>query len=372
MKNKIELEQILQQDDTKDWTIQQANALLLVPNKFLSDKIASLSHGGKNDYYSNGDYWWPDPKQEDGLPYIQRDGQSNPDNFSYHRTALREMRTKVAHWSMAYYYTKDEKYVTAAVQLLQGFFVEPSTKMNPHLQYAQAIPGITPGRGIGIIDTLHITEVPYAVEVLKESPLFPKELFVALQDWFGRYLHWMLTDPNGVDEMNTTNNHAVCFFVQVASFARFTGNQKALTLTKRAFKERLLLQMEKDGSFPRELARTKPYSYSLFVLDNMAIICQILSTKEEDLWNFQREDGKSLKTAFDFLTPYLYNKDSWPYAKDVEYFSDWPARQAFMLYGGLFYRDEALCSFYYSLPMDSAVPEVRRNVALRQPLLLFL
>ena len=37
------------------------------------------SPGGPNDFYSNADYWWPDPSKAGGRPYVQRDGKSNPD-----------------------------------------------------------------------------------------------------------------------------------------------------------------------------------------------------------------------------------------------------------------------------------------------------
>jgi hypothetical protein len=41
--------------------------------------------------------------------------------------------------------------------------------MNPHLRYAQAIQGRVTGRGVGIIDTLHLVEVARAIEVLGEA-----------------------------------------------------------------------------------------------------------------------------------------------------------------------------------------------------------
>jgi hypothetical protein len=48
---------------------------------------AARSAGGRHDYFSEGDYWWPDPNNPEG-PYIQRDGLTNPDNFVLHRHAL--------------------------------------------------------------------------------------------------------------------------------------------------------------------------------------------------------------------------------------------------------------------------------------------
>lgn len=358
------------EDDTRDWTIEQANGMLNAPNVFLTDFIAPLSPGDRHDYYSNGDYWWPNPDKPDGLPYIQLDGQSNPNNFMEHRNALRRMRTMVSHLSMAFHYTGRGAYARRACELLKGFFVDEKTNMAPHLSYAQAIPGLCDGRGIGIIDTLHLTEVPFAIDKLRTSGVMEDELYLSLKEWFARYLDWMLTHPNGKDERNTTNNHAVCFYVQAASFARFTDNTVVLDACRKAFKGRLINQMASDGSFPREIGRTKPYNYSLFVMDNMVTLCQLLSGSGDDLWHYKREDDRGITDGLDFIIPYVMDKGKWPFGEDVEHFESWPVRQSFLLFSGMVLGKQEYLDCYYSLPVQSADKEIRRNVALRQPLLL--
>src|SRR5205085_7491008 len=166
--------------------------------------------------YSNGDYWWPDPTRPDGLPYIQRDGESNPNNFSAHRMAVRDMRDAVAALGAAYKITGDDRYVVKGVELLRVFFLDPATRMNPNLQYAQAVPGVSPGRGTGIIDTLHLAEVPLAILAMQKSPAFPVDVQAGLQQWFRDFVQWMTTSKNGRDEANAGNNHAVAYFLQVA------------------------------------------------------------------------------------------------------------------------------------------------------------
>ena len=52
--------------------------------------------------------------------------------------------------------------------------------------------------------------------------------------------------------------------------------------------------MDESGGFPAELARTKPYGYSLFVIDAMAGVAQIVSTEADDLWEFQLPDGRGM------------------------------------------------------------------------------
>lgn len=263
-----------------------------------------LSEGGPNDFYSNGDYWWPDPAKPDGLPYVQRDGQSNPDNFSQHRLALRELRDAVAALGAAYKVTGEDRYAAKAAELLRVFFLDSKTRMTPHLNYAQAIPGVSPGRGIGIIDALHLIEVPPAIEAMATSPAFSPELLAGLRKWFGDLAEWMVTSKNGQDEAKTTNNHAVAYFLQLAVYAQFSGDAAKVAECRRQCKEVFIpKQMAPDGSFPRELARTKPYGYSIFQLDNMATLCQVLSTPEENLWNDTLPDGRGIHKAMEFLFP---------------------------------------------------------------------
>ncbi|MBK1826573.1 alginate lyase family protein [Haloferula rosea] len=331
---------------------------------------SEVSEGGPNDYYSNGDYWWPDPTKEDGLPYIRRDGETNPQNFDSHRRVLREMRDRVAALAAAYLITGDETYVTQSLDFLDSFFLDPESRMNPHLKYAQAIPGKTPGRGIGIIDTLHLIEVPKAIEVLAGSNRFPPKKLQQLKQWFADYTDWMLTSRNGKEEAETKNNHAVCYWLQVAVFAKFTGNEKHLTECRRRFREDFIAeQMAPDGSFPRELARTKPYGYSLFQLDNMATLCLVLSDEEHKLWTYQDSEGRSMRRAVDFLAPYIADKSTWPHKPDVQSWEGWPTRQSALLFASIAFDEARFLELWKQLKPDPEIEEIQRNVAITQPIL---
>lgn len=352
-----------------EWFLKKAEEALTAPVPHITDAAAPRSAGTIHDYYSNGDYWWPNPDTADGLPYIQRDGESNPDNFNEHRILLRRMRTNTVYLAAAYRLTGNEAYAARAVQILKEFFLDEATRMNPHLSYAQAIPGICEGRGIGIIDTLHLADVPFAIETLRFSQAMTDDIYLGLKSWFARYLGWMLTDKNGIDEMTTTNNHSVCFFVQAAVFAQFTDNPRIVEFCRENYKKHLLPQISSDGSFPRETARTKPYNYSIFVLDNMVSLCHLLSTPEDNLWEYTLPDGTGIQKGLDFLTPYLLDKTSWPYPKDVMHFDAFPVRDAFMVFAGCTLGRQELLDLFEALPMESADEEARRNVAVRVPYL---
>src|SRR5262249_17022358 len=150
------------------------------------------------------------------------------------------------------------------------------------------------------------------VSFLEKSPAFPKEVDQGLKKWFADYIIWMTTATNGVREMNMANNHSIAYFVQLASFARFTGDDKMMEHSQTRFKEVLLpKQMAADGRFTLELKRTKPYGYSIFQADNVATLCVLLSTPQEDFWQLKLPDGRTPKLAVDFIYPYLADKSKW-------------------------------------------------------------
>jgi hypothetical protein len=350
--------------------LKAADAALKLEPITITKFRAKLSEGGPHDFYSNGDYWWPDPSKPDGLPYIQRDGESNPGNFSEHRRCLTQMRDAVAALAAAYKITGDDRYATKAAGLLRVFFVDPETRMAPHLKYAQAIPGRTPGRGTGIIDTLHLAEVPLAILAMDKSPALSADARSGLKKWFAEYLDWMTTSTNGLEEAKAGNNHSVAFWLQVATFARLTADEGQLAECRRRFKEVFVPnQMAADGSFPAELRRTKPYGYSIFQLDNMASLCQVLSTPQDNLWTFELPDGRGIRKAVAFLYPFLADKSAWPRKPDVQAWEHWPARQPCLLFAGVALGETKYLELWKKLPADPADPEVRRNIAITQPIL---
>jgi hypothetical protein len=339
----------------------------------ITDQVATNSRGGLHDFYSQADYAWPDPAKPNGLPYIMRDGESNPDTFSYHRMAMRQMKDGVAALAAAYALTGDDKYVAKAAELLKVFFLDEETRMNPNLKYAQGVLGESPGRSWGIIDTLHLAELPVAVSFLEKSPAFPPEVGKGLKKWFADYSEWITTSTNGQKEMSAENNHSVACYVQLASFAKFIGDEKSLESYRAHFREKLLPdQMAKDGSFPRELARTKPYGYSIFQADNVAALCVLLANSKEDLWKFALPDGRTTRSAMDFIYPYLADKSQWladGYKQDVAHWGDWPVRQPCLLFAYAEFGDERYFELWKKLDADPTDLEIRRNMAIAQPLL---
>jgi len=348
--------------------LKAANQYLHEPPITITASHSPRSAGGMHDFFSEGDYWWPDPQHPDG-PYLQRDGMTNPGNFVEHRRALMRLSVRVPALASAYLITKDERYAKDAVRHLRAWFLDPSTRLNPNLQYAQAIHGRFTGRGIGIIDTIHLVEVARAIEVLKDSSALSMTELGGITQWFTDYLQWMTTSKNGLEEREAKNNHGSCWVMQVAAFAHLTGDQKLLDYCRERFKTVIVPnQIATDGSFPQELRRTKPYGYSLFNLDAMATICQILSTPADNLWMFEA-DGRGMRRAMAYMFPFIRDKKSWRLKPDVMYDSEWPMRHGSLLFAGLALDRPDYLEVWKKLPADSKVEEVIRNFFIRQPVL---
>ena len=329
---------------------------------------AKRSAGGLHDFFSQADYFWPNPKNPDG-PYINRDGQSNPDNFDDHRKVMIALSKQVPALTAAWLLTGDKRYGRRAADHLRAWFVTPETRMNPNLQYAQAVIGVSTGRNFGIIDTLHLVEVARAASLLG-SDVCPAADREKVKGWFASYLDWLNTSERGIQERDTTNNHAICWGLQAAEFARLAGNEAARNDVYRRYREVWLPnQMAPDGSFPRELARTKPYSYSIFNFDVMAGLCQSLKGLSPDPVEFQLPDGRGISKAAEFIYPYLKDKSLWKWAKDVEHFDSLPVRSPGLLFAGEAFHQHQFIDLWKTLNPDPTDKEIIRNFPIRQPLL---
>lgn len=337
----------------------------------VTDTFCVRSSGNRHDFYSEGDYWWPDPENPDG-PYIRRDGVSNPGNFLAHRHVMVRMSRIVGALTSAWILTNDEKYAQEAMKHLKAWFVDEATKMNPHMLYSQAIQGRYTGRGIGIIDGLHLVEAARSAQLLAASSgSVNNEDVEAIKKWFSDFLSWISTHEYGKKEMVHPNNHGTVWAVQASTYASLTGNGEMLAFCENRFKEHLLpSQMAKDGSFPLELERTKPYGYSLFNLDAMSLLAQILTLAgDENLWEYTTADGRGLEKGLQFLYPYIKDKSTWPYQTDVLYWENWPVAQPALVLGGIAYSNKNYIDLWEQLEHDPEVTEVQRNLVMRYPLL---
>ena len=292
-------------------------------------KDATPPSGDKHDYMSQAPYFWPDPKSANGLPYIRRDGERNPEinKITDHRS-LDQVESSVETLALAYYFKGDETYAVKATQLLRAFFLDPSTRMNPNLQYAQFIPGVNTGRGIGLIETRGLTQIVDDLGLLAGSKALTEADRRGLEDWYTKFLQWMLESKNGRDEAAAKNNHGTYYDVQVTSFALFLGKiDLARSILQTARTKRIALQIEPDGRQPLELARTRAWSYSVGNLDGLMLLARLGDIVGVELWNYQTADGRSLRRALEFLVPFAVEGKKWGYQQ----LGEWPPQMLFPL-----------------------------------------
>jgi len=347
--------------------LKAADRYLLEAPETITAFAAPRSPGSRHDYYSEADYWWPNPADPKG-PYVRRDGYSNPDKFTAHREAVIRLGVQLPALVAAFQVTGQARYAEHAEKHLRAWFVSPDTRMNPNLEHAQAIIGVNTGRGIGVIDTLHLVEVARAVSVLKAKRSNPAVHGPTLA-WFDAYLTWMTTSKNGVDERDQKNNHGTCWALQAAEFARLTGRSAELDIARGRLKALIPGQIAADGSQPLELARTKPYGYCLFNLDVLSACAHVMSTRDDNLWTYKGPAGGSVADALAWMAPFIADKKTWPKPPDVEAWDGWPVRQPSLLFGGLALGRRDYLDLWKRLDPDPTDAEIIRNYPLRQPVL---
>jgi hypothetical protein len=304
-------------------TVKQVAALLNEADSLLKVESYSVTFhktklapsGNKHDYVSQAPYWWADSSKADGKPYIRKDGRRNPEIYLLHDDSqLTKMCADVNKLALAYYLSGKENYAQKAASLLKVWFIDTATRMNPNLNYAQYIPGINDGRGIGIIETRSLTKIPDAIELMQNGKHLEPALIEGIKKWYAQYADWMLNSKNGKSERIQTNNHGTNYDMQLADFAIFTGND---TLAARVINEftipRLDQQFTTDGLQPLELVRTRSWDYSTMNLAAWAKLAVIADKLKIDLWHNQTVDGKGIKGAITWLMPFAMQQKKWTY-----------------------------------------------------------
>ena len=303
-----------------DSLMEKADALMRMKPISVMDKALTPASGSKHDYMSQAPYFWYDSTKPNGLPYMRKDGVRNPEiNKITDHKFLADLDDAARILSLTYFFTGEEKYADKAAILLHYWFFNEDTKMNPNLEYAQAIPGVNNGRGIGIIETRSLTGIADAVALLQGSKSWSEADTKQLQQWYSQYLNWMLTSKNGNNEHAAKNNHGTWFYVQAVDFALFTGNKEKAKQLVEETKKRLDSQLTKEGQWPFELERTNALGYSTFNTRAWFDLAFLAEKTSIDLWHYKNTNGASLKTAIDWLMPYALGEKNWTYQQISKY-----------------------------------------------------
>jgi hypothetical protein len=301
-------------------------ALKLGPWSVTTHRPKDVPGIGIHDFFSEGPYWWPDPKNPGG-PYIRRDGERYPGRFTANDEDMGSMSQAVFSLGMAAYFLQEPRYADRAAELVTAWFLDEKTRMTPHLEFGQAIRGINTGRGTGIIDTVQLIWAVQGMLFMENSGYWKGATLESTKAWFGKYLEWLTESKKGLDEKKSGNNHSTWWTSQVAAYSIFAGDTSRLRMTWQNYRDFLVPnQIQPDGSCPREEARTKSLGYSAMNLNGFTLLCRMAEVQGEDLWRFTTAQGISLTRAIDYLKPFIADPSSWkkqqisPYQNGNAYF----------------------------------------------------
>lgn len=296
--------------------IQKADLLLNVNPFSVVHKTGIPPSKNKHDYMSIGPYWWPNPKTADGLPYIRKDGEINPEtrnNFTDY-TEKNKFIAAVKTLTKAYKISNNNKYAIKNLALINAWFLNDETKMNPNVNFGQYVPGKSEGRCFGIIEFGGLTSVLQFLELAKANNLLDKNTEKGMHNWFTDYSNWLKNSKLGKEEATRKNNHATHYDVQLLSILRYLNKiEEVKNYLSTTTKARIFSQIEPDGSQPLELARTKSFSYSVMNLHAFLELAALGQQVDINLWNETSKDGRSIKKGYEFMLPYITNKKEWPF-----------------------------------------------------------
>lgn len=296
--------------------LAKADNLLKVDGFSVTNKTGVPPSKDKHDYMSIGPYWWPNAKTENGLPYIRKDGEINPDTRNNFTDFVEKKNfiSAVKTLKDAFFYSDDKKYANKNLELINTWFLDESTKMNPNVNFGQYVPGKSEGRCFGIIEFDDLIEVVEFLELAKDKTILDKQTEKGMFSWFTAYSDWLQNSKLGIEESTRKNNHATHYDVQLLSILVYLNKTEEVkkhlsTITK----ARVFSQIKPDGRQPLELKRTKSFSYSVMNLHGFLELARLGQKVGVNLWGMESEDGRSIKKGYEYMLPYLTKQKEWQY-----------------------------------------------------------
>ena len=311
-KVKLSLSQPTQHKAAITSIYQWADQILLMQALSVTQNTVMAASGDPHDYFSVGPYWWPDLKQKNGLPWIKRDGHVNPTfrDSDSDTKLFQQLLSSVRILSLAYYFSDKQDYATKAMSLMQVWFIDAKTKMNPHLNFAQSIPGRTHGRGIGIIDWRGLPYLLDSLTLIQSQQSL--EFQQAMDEWLTIFLGWMIESKNGQDEAAMHNNHGTYYDVIVTSLALYLDMNDLARAIIPQTQKRIMSQIAENGAQAHELKRTKPFHYSVFNLLAMSQMATLAEKIDINLWQFPTVQQPRILLAYQFILDNINNPSLWP------------------------------------------------------------
>lgn len=367
-----------------DRILRAADAYLVQMPVPLTTLLSPRSPGNINDYFSEADDYFPNPEANPAnptAPFLPKPGPPNPEAFTAHRDALLNLCLYVPALTAASLLTRESapaqsaRYAAQAAAHLRAWFITPATAMTPAIQFAQIIRPAKTGRPEGLVEAVHLAEVAMCLPFLANTEAFTEPEHIILRQWFTTYAEWLNASRLAGLARDTRSHHGSSWLLQVTAIAHLQlwlpkPDDRALAALRHQFKTvTLRAQVIADGSFPREVSTSNPYRNSLFNLDMLAAVSDLLTTRFETLWDYELQDGPGMRVVLAHHFPYLLNRGAWPYRADYSHFVDLPLRRPALLFAARAYTRPEYAALWQTLPPDTTIPELQRTFPIRQPLL---
>jgi len=368
----------------RDRTLRAADAYLTEKPVALTALLSPRNPGSKNDYFSEADDYFPNPEADPAnpnAPYLPKLGPPNPEAFTAHRDALLNLCLYVPAFTAASLLTRESapaqsaRYAAQAAAHLRAWFIDPVTAMTPSIQFAKVIRPAKTGRPEGLVEAVHLAEVAMCLPFLANTEALTEPEHNTLHKWFFDYAEWLKTSRLAGLARDTRSHHGSSWLLQVTAIAHLQlslakPDDRALAALRHQFKTvTIRAQIIADGSFPREVSTPYPYRNSLFNLDMLTAVCELLTTRFESLWEYELQDGPGMRVVLAHHVPYLLNRGAWPYRADYSHFGDLPLRRPALLFAARAYTRPEYAALWQTLPPNTTIPELQRTFPIRQPLL---
>ena len=291
--------------------VAEAEAALEQPVVNVVDEGELPPSGDPHDYFSYSTYWWPDPDNPDG-PYIWRDGVVNPDRYTSDVSRIEAMADTVTALVPAWFFTGDERYAESAAERLRAWFLDPDTRMNPNMRFGQKRRGHDYNSHSGILEALRMRWVVDCAILLEDYPGWTNEDANGLRSWFGEFSTWLVESFEGREEAMQPNNHGTWYNYMVVLFSLFGGKPEYAHTHLERMPERIFEQVFMDGRQPQELVRTRSLSYSIYNARALVGVARLGRHLDVDLFAFRSTEGRSIRLAIDYLTPFILGEKEWP------------------------------------------------------------
>lgn len=303
--------------------VEKADDIIGKPPVAVTDKTSCIS-GDKHNYESLSIYWWPDPKNPGG-PYVARDGEFNPEYRKYDYPRLLQLKDNLVTCSKAFFLTGDSRYYDYFCRQLDTWFINPETRMVPNLEFSQFVPGHNNGRGNpqGMSDAYNFNDMLESIRLVNAVASIGKPRMKAMKAWFKDLAHWMQTSDYGKKTQSFKNGQLLTFDTTLYNIFIFTGQKSQRKAIFKDFpQKRVNTQIAADGKMPEALRRTRAFFYSVHNLQRFVDFMALAGAEGRKL---PRKDLDRIKLAFDYITPFAYNREAFPYSQ----ITDWeePVKQ---------------------------------------------